>query len=281
MANHSIYKYSSIARPLHWNFPTNRAVLLLLPVAFVLGLVKAWDTGMNAAAGIMEGGRFMAAAFGCWALGRELNPDDHAAPFLSMLLGVLVCWVMGAPGLLLLFTTLVLVRLVNRSTGLPVRLADSILICLLVFWVMYDQASPQFALVSALAFAMDGWLREPLRRQWIFALLCLAGSLVYMIDHDRWLVTPGAPTNLVQWLSLLFLVLFALNVLLLRQVQSVGDVAGQPLDLTRVRVGMTVGLFAALQALGHPQAVSLLVATIAGISLGLAFRKGFNAPPGV
>lgn len=280
MASHRIYQYSSIARPLFWDYPTNRAVLLLLPAAFALGVAKAWSAGLDALAWVIEGGRFMAAVFGCWAVGRELNPDDHAAPFLSMLIGVVVSWIMDAPGLLLLFATLLLVRLVNRSTGLAARLPDSVLICLLAFWVMYDQASPPFALVAALAFALDGWLREPLRHQWIFALLCLAGCLVYMIDHDQWLVLPGAPNDLVQWLSLLFLVLFGLNVLLLRQVKSFSDFGARPLDVSRVRAGMAVGLFAAMQALGNPQEAALPVATIAGISLGLAFRKGFSAPPG-
>ena len=52
MASHRIYQYSSIARPLLWDFPTNRAVLLLLPVAFVLGMAKAWFGGQDFSRGV-------------------------------------------------------------------------------------------------------------------------------------------------------------------------------------------------------------------------------------
>jgi hypothetical protein len=50
------------------------------------------------------------------------------------------------------------------------------------------------------------------------------------------------------------------------------------LDLNRVRAGMAVGLFAAVQGIYHPQEVALIVAVIAGICFGMAFRKGFKTP---
>jgi hypothetical protein len=143
---------------------------------------------------------------------------------------------------------------------------------------MYTTASPFFGLVAALAFVLDGTLKEPLRHQWIFGLLSLGGTVVYMVDHDIGLGPVPSPDTLFEWLALLFLLIFALNTLLLKRVYSKGDTSGRTLDLNRVRGGMAVGLFAALQGITRPAEVVVIIATIAGICIGMAFRKGFKAP---
>ena len=39
-----------------------------------------------------------------------------------------------------------------------------------------------------------------------------------------------------------------------------------------------VGLLAALQGVGRPESVVIIVSVIAGIGIGMAFRKGFKSP---
>ena len=48
MAHHRIYKYTSIGRPLEPEYPTNKAVLILMPLAALLGAVTAWLAGGQA-----------------------------------------------------------------------------------------------------------------------------------------------------------------------------------------------------------------------------------------
>ncbi len=129
-----------------------------------------------------------------------------------------------------------------------------------------------------MAFILDGSLSEPLRRQWVFALVCFGGTVVYMVDHDIGLTHMSAPDSLFEWFAVLFLLIFGLNTLLLKKVYAKGDVNGRKLDLNRVRGGMAVGLFAALQGIDRPDGIVIIVATIAGICIGMAFRKGFKAP---
>jgi len=280
VAYHRIHKYTSIGRPLEPEFPSNKAVLILLPVGAVIGAFSSWLHHGAAIQALHQALVFMLVVFGSWALARELDPDDHLAAFISMAAAVLATLLVDAPGLLVVFTTLGLVRIVNRSTGLAARKSDSILCMLLTLLVMYSTASPFFGLVAALAFILDGTLKEPLRHQWIFGLVCLGGTIVYMVDHDIALGPVPAPDTLFEWLALLFLLIFALNTLLLKKVWSKGDASGKTLDLNRVRGGMAVGLFAALQGLMRPDGVVIIVATIAGICIGMAFRKGFKAPVG-
>jgi len=278
VAYHRIYKYTSIGRPLEPGFPTNKAVLLLMPVGAVIGAFSSWSGGAEALQILQQALVFLLVVFGSWALARELDPDDHLAAFIAMAAAILAALVVDAPGLLIVFATIGLVRLVNRSTGLAARRSDSIGCMVLALLVVYITESPFYGLVAALAFILDGSLKEPLRQQWVFGLICFGGTIVYMVDHDIGIGPVPAPDSLFEWLALLFLLIYALDTLLLKKVYSKGDASGQVLDLNRVRGGMAVGLFAALQGFMRPQGVVIIVAAIAGICIGMAFRKGFKAP---
>ena len=280
MAYHRLHKYTSIGRPLEPAYRSNKAVLILMPLGAVVGVISAWMDGQSGLGLLQQAIYFLLVVFGSWALARELDPDDHTAAFISMAAGVLAALIVSAPGILIVFVTLLLVRIVNRSTGLVARMPDSVIVLLLVFLVIYATESPFFGIVAALAFILDGSLKEPLRQQWVFGLICFGATIVYMVDHDIGLTHLGAPDSLFGWLALLFLLIFALNTLLLKKVHSKGDSSGTTLDLGRVRGGMAVGLFAALQGILRPDEVVIIVATIAGICVGMAFRKGFKAPAG-
>lgn len=278
MASYRIYQYTSIGRPLDPAYPTNKAVMVLVPLAAVLGAIVGWYRGGDLSHSLQQALIFALIVFGSWALARELNPDDNPAAFISVACGVVVALTVSSPGLLIVFVTLGLVRIVNRTTGLTARRADSIVLTLLSIGVIYTTASPLFGAVAALAFILDGMLKDPLRQQWLYALICLGGTVVYMVDHGISLGHLRAPDSLFEWLAVLFLLIFALDTALTRSVGSVGDIAGKPLDVNRVRGGMAVGLCAALQGVHTPANVAVIVAVIAGICIGMAFRKGFKAP---
>jgi hypothetical protein len=276
----SLYRYTSIGRPVDPSVGTNRAVLILVPLAAVLGAVVRWGDG--AAVGpVAQAALWLAGvAFGSWALARELHPDDNPAAFVSMAAGVLVALAVDSAGLLVVFVTLGLVRIVNRTTGLPARKSDSAILMVLAIVVIYTTASPLFGLVAGLAFIMDGTLKGPLRHQWLFGLVCAAATVVYVVDHDVGLGQLNAPDSLFQWLGLLALLVFALNILVQRKVHARGDVNRLRLDVNRVRGGMAIGLLAGLQGMGRTESVAIIVAVIAGICVSMAVRKGFRAPAG-
>jgi len=278
MASHRIYQYTAIVRPPDPAETAMRVILYLLPVAALLGAVLAWRAGFGAGDILLDALRFALALYGCWALARELDPDDTPAAFIGAAAAMLAMALAAAPGVLIVYVTLGLVRMVNRSSGLEARRSDSILLMVLAIGLVYLTASPLFALVAALAFVLDGSLREPLRRQWLFALVCIGATVVYMVDHDFGLARIGVPDTLFEWLGLLFIVIFALDTALLRRVRARGDVNHRPLDVNRVRGAMTVGFLAALQGLTEPDDVVLLVAVLAGLCVGIALRKGFRAP---
>jgi hypothetical protein len=272
----SLYRYTSIARPLDPSLATNRAVMILTPLAAVLGVLVNWGSG--AVMAVPAAAWFALIVFGSWALARELDPDDNPAAFISLAAGLLVALTVGAPGVLVVFVTLGLARIVNRTTGLAARKSDSAVLAVLSILVIYTTASPLYGLVAGLAFILDGSLKEPLRHQWLFGLVCIGATIVYMVDHD---VGPGQlspPDSLLEWLGLLALLVFALNALLTRKVHARADVNRRRLDVNRVRGSMAVGLAAGLQGITRPESVAVIIAVIAGICVGMAVRKGFRAP---
>lgn len=278
MANHRIYQYTSIGRPIEPALAAVRAVLVIMPLAAVLGLVLALSEGRGLAGSLLQALFFALAVYGSWALARELDPDDTPAAFISVAAVLLAMTLVDSAGLLVVFVALGLVRIVNRSSGLVARKSDSFIVLALSIWVIYSTQSPFFGLVAALAFFLDGSLRNPLRHQWVFGLVCLGGMIVYMVDHDFSLVMMRIPATLFEWSSLMFILIFALDTLLLKRVRTRGDVSGLRLDVGRVRGGMAVGLLAALQGVTQPENVVIIVATLAGLCVGIALRKSFRVP---
>lgn len=279
---HKIYALTSIGRPVEWKVRTNRAMVILMAPAAALGAVLAVLQGQPTTSAALHALYSALAAFGGWALGREFDPDDQAAAFLALAVSVCAVLMIG-PGagsyfLLVLFTTLGLVRQVNRSTGLEARVSDSLLLLGLTLWVVYGTANPLFALVAGFSFALDGSLERPLRRQWVFALLSFGATVVYMVDHDVGREVFTIPHSLAQWLAALAAVVMALHLLRIRKVNSVGDVNHRPLNPARVRWSVAVAVLAVAQGLPEVREVAILAAAMAGVCLSGALRRSFRSP---
>lgn len=277
--NHQrLYRYTSIGRPLDPAWPSNKAVLILMPLAALVGMgLSLWADA--ALWPVFYGGAvFALAVFGSWAMARELMPDDQAAAFVSMALGFLASVAYSTPGLLVLFSTLGLVRIVNRSTGLAARTSDSLIVTGLVIWAVYACHSPWLGAVAALGFFLDGILKKPLKKQWVFALICIGCMVVYIVDHDVDWWPVFVPDSLLEWLAVMTLLLFSINLLVLKKVHSKGDAVHERLEPERVKAGMAIGVLAALQGLENMPQVILLIATIAGLCLGITFRRAFRSP---
>ncbi len=70
-----IYRVTSIGRPVEPKYATNKAILLLMPVAAlivgVVNLIQEAGGGPDATGPVVA----FLVVFGCWALGRELAPS--------------------------------------------------------------------------------------------------------------------------------------------------------------------------------------------------------------
>ena len=167
-----MYRFTSLARPIDPAYLTNRALLIVLPVVGLIssGLASFQDVGSSPLSAAFSG---MLVAFAAWALTRELAPDFQGAAFVALALAWISSVALGTDRVLLLFVALVLVRAVNRSTGLPWRPFDTFSVLGFCAWAAINTQQPLILLIASVAFALDATLEQPLRLHLLAAAACL------------------------------------------------------------------------------------------------------------
>lgn len=260
MEREGIYRFTSIGRPVDPRYPTNRAVLVILPLAALAGAGITWLSGGGLEAALVAALMFALVTFGAWALTREIAPDDDPAAFIAMVFGL--AWIfLGADSVLLVFVALLLARVVNRSTGLMLRPLDSVLVVALTLWAAYSLGQPLLPFAGALAFALDATLEDRCRPQWLPAVACAAaGGLMTM---QAGLPPPPGGFDTLE-LAFLATTALAYGVAILKSgtLRSICDVTGVPLVPVRVRAAMLVAFLVAAQAVATDGAPALTASPI-------------------
>ena len=157
-----------------------------------------------------------------------------------MALGVIALLAFGEASVILLFVCLFLVRVVNRSTGKPLTIIDTVMVLGLVLWAGSRLGQPLLPLVAAIAFVIDGLFAAGLS-----LAVPLAQAAVQGVPSLALAQLPATDSVALLVILLAWLVTIATQ----RPCVSVGDVGGQTLSTGRVRAGMLVGALVALQSL--------------------------------
>jgi hypothetical protein len=249
--------------------------MMLVPASALMLGGLAFEQTHSISSALTAACRGALAAFGGWALAREIAPDDNAASFVSMSLALGALLLVPSSGVLPLFCAIMLARILNRSVGIPATLADSAAVTLLVAWTVYSDRSPGPAVVAAVGFSLDALLPPPLRRQWSFAALCLAGGLLSLAFREL-RESSNETLGPLEVSVLIVAVLVPLLIMLTRHIRSVADVTGVPLDLNRVRAAMGVAWIMGMQGMLSAEIASsqvlLVWAVLAGVILMAAVR---------
>ena len=240
-----MYRYTSIARPIDPAYLTNRALLIILPIVALLsaGLSYVDDLAIGPLSAAFSGAL---TAFAAWALTRELAPDYDGAAFVALAFAWVANIAFGARLVMLLFVAMVLARVVNRSTGLPLRLLDTLGVLGFCTWAATSTQQPLILLVASLAFFLDARLEDPLRRHYLAAAACLAVFAWMLAGH-----APVLADDLMvrDWLAIgvsaLGVSLFAI---FSSDPVSYCDVSPRRLSRARVSAGLVVGWLLAVQA---------------------------------
>ena len=263
---------SCLVRPLDPRYPTNRAVLIILPIAGAIAAGVAMGQGASVWRLLVAALGGAGTAFVSWALARELAPDDNPAAFVSMALAFATFLAIPHTSVILVLAAVMLVRILNRSVGIPAGIADSLGVVAVVAWAMYANRNPLPAVVGAIAFALDATLAPALRRQWLFALLCLVlASLVAVPSGVSWNVVAPIETPRLLWVLAVIAAGFVVVIVRTQRLVSVCDLTGAALAPPRVHAGMVVALMLATTGLipfSHGLAQSALIwAVLLGIVL--------------
>lgn len=269
--NDRVYRMTSIGRPLDPGIRTNLAILVLTPIGALLYAAVGFHDSATPSAVAVNAVTGLLVVFGAWALTRELAPDDNPAAFVAALFAFVALVAYRDVSLLLLFTTMFLVRIVNRSTGLAPRLHDSVLVLALALWCAWSLSMPLLALIAAAAFTLDARLAGGRAVQLGFAAAAVAGFVWLLVTPEGISLTITLTLGGKTLALLVIAAAYALVVAKTGPMRSVGDATGTPLDTGRVRAGMLIGLLVPLLApltapagYGFPP---LIWACLAGVAL--------------
>jgi hypothetical protein len=282
-------RFSALARPLDPSWPTNRAILALMPIGAAVAAAVRLGGGTTGAGPLAWAAVFGAAVvLGTWALGRELAPDDQRAAFVALALGYPAALVVEGSSLALLFSAMLLARMVARTVGPPPTVADGLALVGLVGWAAISLSEPDIWLVAAFAFGVDAALEGGRRRAWLFAaaVVALAGAQLLWLPR-LWPELAGAAggdsTALadVVWPMPMGAV-FVASIVRTRTVASVADETNRPLSARRVRWGMGVALLLAARSLLHGAdgvaAATPVWTVLAGVALSDLVPGGAGKP---
>jgi hypothetical protein len=179
-----------------------------------------------------------------WALGRELDPDHDLSAFVGAGLVLIALLLAGAPSLLLILWVLLVLRIVNRTVGLPAKPLDSVGFLGLSAWLTW-QGYWMTGLVTAVAFLLDGLLSPPLRRSLFLSGLVSVITVVLSIFHGGMAMESGS-TMFVVVFSIVVAGLFLPVIATTRKVEAVGDATGEVLNPRRVQAAQALALLIAL-----------------------------------
>ncbi|WP_339748216.1 hypothetical protein [uncultured Maricaulis sp.] len=278
-----IYRLSSIMRPLEPQYPTNRAVLILLPL-IGLGLggaaVFLHDAGLADAASTGLSG--LLAAFLVWALGREVDPDRNEAAFIAMALTVIAIALGWAPALWVLTLALMATRVVVRTVGQAAKLTDLAIVTVLAGLAVFVDGYWAMGVVAGFAMAVDLLHDRKRTLNLVFAAFATGFSMFAVVQRGGdWGALIVQPLGTIDpgW-SLAALILTVLSfvfILTCPPVTSVCDANSEPLERRRVRDGAIIVVLFATAAMFEGQAGLLATlpiwAVLAGLIGGRAWPK--------
>ena len=235
---------SAVSRTLSLKVPTNIAIGLLSAAVAVAGGIVQLSGGMSLMESLLWGIGAGLSVFLAWALTRELDPDHDLSAFMGaglMLIGLLVS---ALPSFLALFWLLVVLRIVNRTVGLPARPLDSLGALILGGWLTW-QGNWVAGLLTAVAFLLDGLLPPPAKHRLFLSSIAFAGTAVLSVFHGNMAMERG-PTMPAVLAAVGMGGLFVFVIATTREAKALGDATGERLSARRIQAAQVIALCNAL-----------------------------------
>ena len=256
--------------PIDPRYPTNLAIAAISLLVVVAGAIWQLVLGTALLESVLWGIGAGFLPFLTWALGRELDPDHDLSAFVGTGLVLFTFLLPDMPSLLTIVWLLSLLRMVNRSVGLPAKPWDSLGVLGLGAWLTW-QGYWMVGLMTAVAFLLDGLLSPPLRHHLFLSGISFVTTVFLAIFHGDMTMEAG-PTLPVLLSAVVVTGLFLVVIATTRQVEALGDATGQVLNPRRVRAAQILALLSALLLawwVGAPGMMSVLPlwAAMAGVGL--------------
>ena len=238
-------KFIATGRPVEWNYPTNRAISVITLVVVSGGIIYKLFSGEQLLHSLGWGFGVGFSVFFSWALCREVDPDHDLSAFVAAGLTLIGVFFFYPPTFIGLLWLILMLRIVNRTTGRKPYVQDSIILTLLSAWFTF-QGYWIYGLITMIAFYLDSLLPSRHKRQIYFSLV---NALIIIVI---W-IFKGYPATFANFplafpaVPVLIIILFIPLMLSYRNVRSVGDETGERLQPSRVISAQILALFFGIQ----------------------------------
>lgn len=263
---------TSINRTIDFHYRTNRAIAIVTILVMVGGALSQLLSDQGWGESILWGVGAGVSIFLTWAVCRELDPDRASSSFVAAGLALvgLVFW--GLPRLGAALWLIMVMRVVNRTTGLTAGVLDSLAVLGLGSWLSLS-GNWGYGTINAVAFLIDSQLPPRARRQLIPAVLAVTITLTIALmgGEPPW---EGRPSMLGGLIGLALSALFLPVILTARHLESVGDRSQQPLEPIRVQAAQMLALLTGVETLivGGTAAIGALLPLWAAVLGASIFR---------
>lgn len=181
----NIYRYSGIARPVDFNYPTNRLIALLAAVALLAGIAIGVIQGQVVGKILLLGLHFALTVFLTWALAREVDPHEPYSAFGAVALAS-AGFVWGIrPDLMSIALMMATARILIGSCSREATLLDRLTVAAGAAWLAFVQHQGLVVVMVSVAFLLDGVL-QPAKR----ISLPLSGLILAMAIASFYLWPP-------------------------------------------------------------------------------------------
>lgn len=238
-----ISNFTSLARVVDPRYPTNLAIIVLSTIAGgALFLLKIYQ-GVDFSTSIVSTAVLALTVFLTWALGREIDPEHELAAFAGLFLVIPGYLFFPAPNLIAVFTTLLLLRFLIRTTGLTPKFLDSIAISGFGIWLVF-RGDWIFGFLTAAVLFLDTRLSGPKKTNLYFS-----GIVFILTIISLFILEPAALRLEILSAELFFVIgvilLFIPLIVHSRGTQVVCDFPREKIDPLRLQTGQIFAIISA------------------------------------
>lgn len=255
--------FSGILRSLDLHYPPHLAFVLLSVInGVVFGLFHLLSRSNQSLWQSLLVGLMSGVATGVtWLYAREIDPDYEPSAFVAVALTIITLFLIALPSptapllpppsaLLSYAWLIVILRILNRSTGRSARLFDLLGLLALTGWLIW-QSHLSYGIVATAAFFLGTRLPDPHPRQAYFALAALVITLATLARPGHisqlWTMLLMRQMSPLATLGLLAIALLFFPVILsYHQTTTTCDSGGKLLKPLRIQAAQSIALAVAL-----------------------------------
>lgn len=176
----------TLGRSIDIHYPTNRLILIIALISTILAMLMMGD--------ILLGLKIGGTIFLTWVMSREADPKREYVAFLAVAIAILYIYFSNIflVSFLELFFLVLLLRLINQSSGDQPTLLDAGIIFGLGAYLYYSSANPLYLMLYAIGL----FISQVFKEYQLLNIMIAAGAgfslgyLIYLMSNDLTFISP-------------------------------------------------------------------------------------------